>query len=38
MLLGFAVVVLVMTEPRGLCELAIRLLRLVRGRPARSWS
>ena len=38
MLLGFAVVVMVMTEPRGLCELTIRLLRLIHRRPARFWS
>jgi branched-chain amino acid transport system permease protein len=34
MVLGFSVVVIVMTEPRGLCELALRLMR-AGGAPAR---
>ena len=33
MVLGFSVVLLVMTEPRGLCELFVRLWQRVRGRP-----
>lgn len=32
MILGFSVVLLVMTEPRGLCELAVRLAQFVRRR------
>jgi branched-chain amino acid transport system permease protein len=35
MILGFAVVAMVMTEPRGLCELTLRLWRVLRRRPAR---
>jgi len=35
MILGFAVVAMVMTEPRGLCELTLRLWRVLRHRPAR---
>lgn len=33
MILGFAVVAIVMTEPRGLCEMALWLRRLGRRRP-----
>jgi branched-chain amino acid transport system permease protein len=34
-ILGFVVVVMVMTEPKGLCALALRLLRILGGRAAR---
>ncbi len=32
MILGFSVVAIVLTEPRGLCEMAVRLVRAIAGR------
>jgi hypothetical protein len=32
MILGFSVVAIVLTEPRGLCEMAVRLARAIADR------